>query len=109
MSGRKGKNLKRVKNQLKLLEDILEQDATSRCKNVSSRIALRIAQACVDKQIGQKPLVAEEDNGEWYSMWYSCPQCLGGLCKVRGLASYCPNCGQKIDWEEAENNGKTND
>jgi len=60
MSTRKGMNLKQVKNQLELLEGILEQDATSRCKNISSRYALRIAQACVNKQIGQKPLVVEE-------------------------------------------------
>lgn len=49
MSARKGINLKRVKNQLELLEGILGQDATSRRKNISSRRALRIAQACVDK------------------------------------------------------------
>ena len=41
MSARKGMNLKRVKNQLELLEGILEQDATSRHKNISSRCALR--------------------------------------------------------------------
>lgn len=109
MSARKGKNLKRVKHQLKTLEEAFERDATARHKNISVRNALIMAQKCVDKQIGQKPLSAEEDNGEWYSMWYSCPQCAGGLCKVRGLASYCPNCGQKIDWEEVENDGKIND
>lgn len=106
MSVRKGKNLKRVKNQLKLLEDVLEQDATARHKNVSSRIALRIAQACVDKQIGQKPLSAEDDYG---NIWYSCAECLGGLCNVRGFVNFCPNCGQKIGWEEVENDGKIND
>lgn len=53
MSARKGINLKRVKNQLELLEGILGQDATSRRKNISSRRALRIAQACVDKQIAK--------------------------------------------------------
>ena len=107
MSARKGKNLEWVKNQLKLLEDILEQDATSRCKNIQSRIELRIAQACVDKQIGQKPQVVEEYNGEWVPIRYSCQECGGDLINV--LVHYCPNCGQKIDWEEAENNGKIND
>ena len=97
MSARKGKNLKWVKNQLKLLEDILEHDATVRNKNISVRIALRIAQRCVDKQIEQKPLSAEDDYG---NIWYSCAECLGGLCNVRGFVDFCPNCGQKIDWEE---------
>lgn len=103
MSARKEINLKRVKNQLELLENILEQDATSRRKNISSRHALRIAQACVDKQIGQKPLVVEEYNGEWVPIWYSCRQCGGSLCNE--LVYYCPNCGQKIDWSEEENDG----
>lgn len=67
MSARKGKNLKRVKYQLKSLEEAFEWDATARHKNISVRNALIIAQECVDKQIGQK-----------------------------------------IDWEEAENNGEIN-
>lgn len=106
MSARKGMNLKRVKNQLELLEGILEQDATSRHKNISSRCALRIAQACVNKQIGQKPLAVEEYNGKWVPIRYSCQQCGGSLCNE--LVYYCPNCGQKIDWSEEEKNGKAN-
>lgn len=94
MSVRKGKNLKRVKNQLKSLEDILEQDATSRCKNISSRIALRIAQACVDKQIGQKPTY--EGDGYVWDEWL-CPCCNS---RYEVDYDYCPNCGQKVDWEE---------
>lgn len=93
MSTRKGMNLKQVKNQLELLEGILEQDATARHKNISSRYALRIAQACVNKQIGQKPLFVKKED---YGGWYSCPNCGGSLCNV--LVHYCPNCGQKIDW-----------
>ncbi len=103
MSARKGMDLKCVKYQLELLEGILEKDATARHKNISSRYALRIAQACVNKQIWRKPLFIKEDNGELYS----CPNCGGSLCNF--LVHYCPNCGQKIDWEEAENNGKAND
>lgn len=103
MNVRKGMNLKRVKNQLESLEGIFEQDATARHKNILSRYALRIAQACVNKQIGQKPLVVEEYNGEWVPIRYSCPQCGGSLCNV--LVYYCPNCGQRIDWSEEENDG----
>lgn len=98
MSARKGINLKRVKNQLELLEGILEQDATSRCKNISSRCALRIAQACVDKQIA-KPL-------ESWGAYQCCPSC--GVAYIF-FDNYCPVCGQKIDWQEVENNGKTDD
>lgn len=98
MGARKGKNLKRVKYQLKVLEDVLGQDATSRRKNISSRRALRIAQACVDKQIS-KPL-------ESWGAYQRCPSC--GETRIY-FGNYCPNCGQKIDWEEAENNGQAND
>lgn len=105
MSARKEKYLKQVKDQLKALEEAFKRDATARHKNISVRNALIIAQKCVDKQIGQKPLVAEDDYG---TAWYSCSLCCGGLCNVRGFIDYCPNCGQKIDWEEAENNGKIN-
>lgn len=86
MSTRKGMNLKRVKNQLELLEGILEQDATARHKNISSRYALRIAQACVDKQIA-KPL---ESRGAYQC----CPSC--GAAYIF-FDNYCPVCGQKID------------
>ena len=56
-----------------------------------------VAIEALDKQIGKKPLSAEDDYG---TAWYSCAECLGGLCNVRGFVDYCPNCGQKIDWEE---------
>lgn len=85
MSARKGKNLKRVKYQLKILEDTTT--------DTSMRRALITAQKCVDKQIGQKPLIAENDYG---MAWHSCPQCAGGLGHM--VTNYCPNCGQKIGW-----------
>lgn len=94
MSGRKGINLKRVKNQLELLEGILGQDVTSRRKSISSRRALRIAQACVDKQIS-KPL-------ESWGAYQRCLSC--GETRIY-FGNYCPNCGQKIDWSEEENDG----
>ena len=87
MSTRKGMNLKQVKNQLELLEGILEQDATARHKNISSRYALRNAQACVDKQIA-KPL-------ESWGAYQCCPSC--GVAYIF-FDNYCPVCGQKIDW-----------
>ena len=86
MSARKEINLKRVKNQLELLEGILGQDATSRRKNISSRRALRIAQACVDKQIGQKL--------EPWGAYQRCPSCKEAHIY---FGNYCGNCGQKVD------------
>lgn len=103
---REKKSLERVVNQLKSLEDAFERAATARHKNISVRIALRIAQKCVNKQIGLEPLTGEIGSSESY---YSCPQCAHGLCNIPGLIRYCQTCGQKIDWEEVENNGKTND
>lgn len=40
MSARKGMNLKQVKNQLELLEGILEQDATTRITSVQNALLL---------------------------------------------------------------------
>ena len=80
MSGRKGMHLKRVKNQLKLLADTTTDP--------SMRRALITAQKCVDKQIWQKL----EPRGAYQR----CPS-----CKVERIyfGNYCPNCGQKVDWE----------
>lgn len=112
MSARKGMNLKQVKNQLELLEGILEQDATARHRNISVRIALIIAQKCVDKQIGQKPTYEGDgyapDGSFVWDEWL-CPCCNNRYEVDYDDYDYCPNCGQKIDWEEAENNGKIND
>lgn len=95
---RKGKNLKRVKYQLKTLEEAFERDATARHKNISVRNALITAQKCVDKQIGQKL--------EPWGAYQLCPSCKEAHIY---FGNYCPNCGQKIDWEEVENDGRTND
>lgn len=95
MSARKGKHLKRVKYQLKSLEEAFGRDATARHKNISVRNALIIAQECVDKQIGQ--------NLESCVAYQCCPR-----CKVVHIYfdNYCPNCGQKIDYKEEENNDR---
>lgn len=94
MSARKGINLKRVKYQLKSLEEAFERDATARHKNISVRNALIIAQECVDKQIGQKL--------ESWGTHQCCPSC--GVAYIF-FDNYCLVCGQKINWQEAENNG----
>lgn len=86
MSARKGKNLKRVKYLLKLLEDTTT--------NTSMRRALITAQKCVDKQDGQKPQFGVDDSG----VWCICPQCGYNFGRIQTNMAYCGNCGQKIDW-----------
>lgn len=78
MSARKGKNLKRVKNQLKLLTDTTT--------DISMRRALITAQKCVDKQIGQKL--------EPWGAYQRCPSCKEAHIY---FGNYCGNCGQKVD------------
>lgn len=95
MSTRKEKNLKQVKYQLKSLEEVFERDATARHKNISVRSALIIAQECVDKQIGKK-----------LESWGACQCCPSYKVVHIYFDNYCPNCGQKIERWEAENNGK---
>lgn len=105
MSTRKGMNLKQVKNQLELLEGILEQDATARHKNISSRYALRIAQACVNKQIPKKPDIQgdgyDPDGNLVYDTWI-CPACGVSYEIDYDEYDYCPSCGQAIDWSDEE-------
>lgn len=48
-----------------------------------------------DKQIPQKPILAGD-----YKGWY-CPTCDKYYTKYE-RHNYCPNCGQRIDWEEEE-------
>lgn len=80
MSARKGKNLKRVKYLLKLLEDTTT--------NTSMRWALITAQKCIDKQISKPPELCGE--------YRCCPNC--GIVR-RSFERYCSLCGQKIRLE----------
>lgn len=56
---------------------------------------IEMAKSALEKQIPKKPIEARRwlyDNG------LICPVC---SCSIYKLSfSYCPNCGQKIDWEE---------
>ena len=55
-----------------------------------------LAIEALEKQIPKKPV------GEWYLL--ACPICNGVVdeheCNYK--FDYCPNCGQKIDWSEAD-------
>ena len=100
MSARKGNNLKQVKYQLKSLEEAFERDATVRHKNISVRSALIIAQECVDKQIGKKPIKSENQVVRYVNTYY-CPTCELGITGTN-IAKWCYHCGQKIDWSDVD-------
>ena len=55
----------------------------------------RIIEA-LEKQIPKKPKVVGSDFS--YTV---CPECL-----TRVLTNYCPNCGQKIDWDAKQSEEK---
>ncbi len=55
--------------------------------------ALRIAIAAINKQIPKKP------NCKIYTSDTRCPICNTPLCYGN---NYCIDCGQKIDWRDAE-------
>ena len=68
--------------------------------------ALSLIADCVDKQIPKKPL----DICTPCVTWGLCPTCKGELTELGGRPNrvfvnmaYCPDCGQKLDWEGIEN------
>ena len=56
-------------------------------------IALQIAIKALEKQIPKKP---DLDGGIY------CPCCLHEFKENYDTTSYCPNCGQAIDWSDVE-------
>lgn len=56
--------------------------------------------AAVDKQKAKKPQKTESE-GYRYTDTYRCPNC-GGNFSGTGIANYCYNCGQKLDWGDEE-------
>ncbi len=65
--------------------------------------ALAITQKALEKQIPKKPL----DICTPCVTWGLCPTCKGEMTEVGGRPNrvfvnmaHCPDCGQKLDWEE---------
>lgn len=56
-------------------------------------IAFEIAISALEKQIPKKP---DLDGGIY------CPCCLHEFKENYDTTSYCPNCGQAIDWSDTE-------
>lgn len=68
--------------------------------------ALIIGVDALDKQIPKKPIATTKEKrslGE-YDDWQSCPRCKMsfGYCTRKNEVTFCPKCGQAIDWSEVE-------
>lgn len=65
--------------------------------------AVQLAIKALEKQIPKKPIATTKEKkslGE-YDDWQSCPRCKMsfGYCTRKDEVTYCPKCGQAIDWE----------
>ena len=76
--------------------ELIEKDLKLHSKDLSSKYknGLRVAINALEKQIPKKP----QKNFEKFSgVWCSCGKYLGKGYFV-DKPSYCPDCGQKLDW-----------
>lgn len=67
---------------------------------------VRTSIAALEKQIPKKPIATTKEKrslGE-YDDWQACPSCKMsfGYCTRKYDVTYCPKCGQAIDWSEVE-------
>lgn len=85
-------------NEQKALETIkYEVDEEGHCGYIENE--LRVAMTALEKQIPKKPIKAKEHIR--YSMCYICPNCQRTFSGT-GIASYCYNCGQALDWSDTK-------
>lgn len=80
-----------------------EVDEEGHCGYIENE--LRVAMTALEKQIPKKPL----DICTPCVTWGLCPTCKGELTELGGRPNrvfvnmaYCPDCGQKLDWEGIE-------
>jgi hypothetical protein len=74
------------------------------CENCRIAEAERMILEALEKQIPKKPIATTKEKrslGE-YDDWQSCPRCKTtfGYCTRKDEVTYCPKCGQAIDWSE---------
>ena len=71
--------------------------------------AFNMAFSALEKQIAKKPDIEgdgyDPDGNLVYDTWI-CPTCGVSYEIDYDKYDYCPSCGQKIDWEAVENDGK---
>lgn len=84
---------------IEVLNEILDILGLSHCSNLSECIAVNKAIQALEKQ---KPMKPDRLDG------FRCRNCSGKLARQTDLVrqKYCHHCGQKIEWEEA-NEGDT--
>ena len=80
--------------------ELIENDLKLHSKDLSSKYknGLRMAINALEKQIPKKP---HKNFEKFSSVWCSCGKYLGKGYFV-DKPSYCPNCGQKLDWSDEE-------
>lgn len=98
-----------IKEALKLLDELnimTLYDGDSICNSEFAE-ALKIAISALEKQEAKKPVNVCYCEGKIESA--ECPSCgydfpdIGGVCESYHECeqySYCPDCGQRIDWSE---------
>lgn len=95
------KNLNRVVSTLKLLISHYEKQATPRIPLTEIRWSLSCALECVEKQIPKKPMISYDERVK--ENWCSCSVCAFGFGWKRTVHyKYCPDCGQKLDWDDED-------
>ena len=95
------KNLNRVVSTLKLLISHYEKKATPRIPLTEIRWSLSCALECVEKQIPKKPMISYDERVK--ENWCSCSVCAFGFGWKRTVHyKYCPDCGQKLDWDDED-------
>ena len=95
------KNLNRVVSTLKLLISHYEKKATPRIPLTEIRLSLSCALECVEKQIPKKPMISYDERVK--ENWCSCSVCAFGFGWKRTVHyKYCPDCGQKLDWDDED-------
>ncbi len=72
--------------------DFVEENASE-----AAGIIMESVREALAKQIPMKPEKGTDIDGKDFC---ACPKCFGILAADDWIAYFCPDCGQKIDWEE---------
>ena len=85
---------------LKFYDDIV--DGSAGYLNVDRdemNVAWNVLYKAIEKQNAKKPIRKEQRDTQWQiDTWHECPVCQEEIYQT----DYCPGCGQKIDWSDAD-------